>query len=69
MAFWKDVGDLRRTTKAKVDAGRGSRSLIEAVEELKNDPLPPPPKKKARHGRTFLISAIFGAILQGTRRR
>lgn len=69
MAFWKDVADLRRATKANVDAGKGSRSLIEAVEGLKVNPPPSPAKRQTRHGRTFMISALFGAIWQGTRRR
>lgn len=69
MSFWKDVRDLRNATKANVDAGRGNRSLIEAVEQMKERPAPQPPlQPKRRHLRTFLISGLFGAIWQGTRR-
>jgi hypothetical protein len=69
MSFWKDVRDLRDATKANVDAGRGNRSLIEAVEQMKDHPAPrPTPQPKRRHLRTFLISGLFGAIWQGTRR-
>lgn len=69
MNFWKDVRDLREAIKTNVDAGRGNRSLIEAVEQIKDKPSAPPPiKPKRRHLRTFVISALFGAIWQGTRR-
>ena len=69
MSFWKDVRDLRNATKANIDAGRGNRSLIEAVEQLQDRPVSPPPTTtKRRHLRTFLISGLFGAIWQGTRR-
>jgi hypothetical protein len=38
MGFWKDVKDLRAALKEKVAAGRGSRSLVEAVRG--DDPAP-----------------------------
>lgn len=71
MSFWKDVRDLREAIKTNVDAGRGNRSLIEAVEQMKERPPTPPPTTpttKRSHLRTFGISALFGAIWQSTRR-
>lgn len=70
MSFWKDVRDLRDATRANVKAGRGNRSLIEAVEQMRDQPTPDPasPPRKRRHLRTFVISALFGAFWQGTRR-
>lgn len=69
MSFWQDVRDLREAVKANVNAGRGNRSLIEAVEQMKDrPPTPPPAKPKRRYLRTFAISALFGAIWQSTRR-
>lgn len=69
MSFWKDVRDLREAIKTNVDAGRGNRSLIEAVEQMEeHPPTPPPVTTKRRHLRTFGISALFGAIWQSTRR-
>lgn len=70
MSFWKDVNDLRKATQANVEAGRGNRSLIEAMEQMKERPAadPAPPKSKRRHLRTFAIFALIGAIWQGTRR-
>ena len=68
MSFFKDVGELRAAIKANVKAGKGNRSLIEAVEAMKQEKQKKPVTPK-RHGRTFLISALFGAFWQGTRRR
>lgn len=69
MSFWKDVRDLREAIKTNVNAGRGNRSLIEAVEQMKDRPAPQPSlQPKRRHLRTFLISGLFGAIWQGIRR-
>lgn len=69
MSFWKDTRDLRDAIKANVDAGRGNRSLTEAVEQMKERSLTPPPTTtKRRHLRTFGIFALFGAIWQSTRR-
>lgn len=69
MSFWKDVKDLRDAMKANLDAGRGNRSLIEAVEQMKDrPPAPPTVKPKRCYLRTFAISALFGAIWQSTRR-
>lgn len=69
MSFWKDVRDLREATKANLEAGRGNRSLINAVEQMKDRPsTPPPTTPKRRHLRTFAISALLGAIWQSTRR-
>ena len=72
MSFWKDVRDLRDATKANVDAGRGNRSLIEAVEQTRDRAatvsVPPTARRKRRNLRTFVVSALFGAIWQGTRR-
>lgn len=69
MGFWKDVADLRAATKANVKAGRGSRSMIEAVEQLKQAPKVQPIKRDRHLKRTFVLSALFGAIWQSTRRR
>lgn len=40
-----------------------------AIEELEQRKTKPTSPLKRHHGRTFLISALFGAIWQGTRRR
>ena len=40
-----------------------------AVEVLEQHKAKPAPRPKRHYGRTFLISALFGAIWQGTRRR
>lgn len=69
MGFFNDVSDLRRAIKTKVDEGRGSRSLIEALDEQQTGSQPPASKPKRSHGKTFLLSALAGALWQGTRRR
>ena len=69
MGFFKDVSDLRAAIKANVEAGRGKRSLVEAVEQMTEQPKREPPKPTRKLGRTFLLSALVGAMWQGSRGR
>lgn len=62
------VRDLRAATKANMAAGRGSRSMIEAVEQLgERAPPPPPPKLRPSPARAFLLWFLAGAVWQGSR--
>lgn len=69
MGFWQDTRDLKVAIQKNVENGRGTRSLIEAVEQMETDVPQPSAKPTRRHGRTFVLSALFGAIWQSTRRR
>lgn len=68
MGFWRDVRELRDATQANLKAGRGSRSLVEAVQE-RSVAAKPPARKEKSHRKTFLISFLFGVLWQSTRRR
>lgn len=69
MGFWQDTRDLKVAIQKNVENGRGTRSLIEAVEQMETDAPRKSAKPTHRHGRTFLLSALFGAVWQATRRR
>lgn len=62
MGFWQDTRDLKAAIQKNVEKGRGSRSLIEAVEGMETDLPLKAPKPTSRHGRTFIMSALLGAI-------
>ena len=73
MSFRSDSGELRQLIKKHMDAGHGRQSLELATKEFQSIQearaiTAPEPKPSRRHGRTFLISALFGAIWQDTRR-
>lgn len=69
MGFFKDVGELRAAIRTNVANGRGSRSLVEAVEQVAQRPAEPARVRKRSLKRTFFLSALFGAIWESTRRR
>ena len=68
--FWDEVKELKAATTKNVKAGRGDRSLVEAVEQIAAKAAEPQRAKRPRHfARTFTLSALFGALWAGSRRR
>jgi hypothetical protein len=74
MGFFNDTKEVRRLIQKNLDAGHGSQSLQKAVDEQKvlqaarAEELPKP-KPHRLHGRTALISFLFGIFWSGSRRR
>lgn len=70
MSFWRDGRDMKAELKANIDKGYDSkRALSEAMEHIRMREVEEPRKRRTSLKKTFVISAIFGAVWQSLRRR
>jgi hypothetical protein len=68
MGFFSDVAEMKKAIEANLAKGHGNRSLAMASEELRQRKKMALPKPKTHHTRTFLLSALAGALWQASRR-
>ena len=74
MSYANEVNELHRLVKENMKAGHGRQSLAKAKEQLIASQASRPVKTedtrvKRHHGRTFIVSFLFGALWSGSRRR
>lgn len=67
-----DRRTLQEAMRENIKNGRGTRSLIDALEQASqhtlNQPINPAPRQRGRL-QTFLVAFGFGVLWQATRRR